>query len=199
MIDLYFIRHGQTQWNADKKIQGHTDIPLNNVGKKQIASRIMPNNLSSMHWFCSPLTRAVQTAQLLNLNIETTPALIEMNWGDWEGQTLANLRATLGETLTQNERQGLDLLPTNGESPRQVATRLTQWAGYLENQGKANTHFGAVCHKGVIRAVYALASNWDMKNKPPHKLDFDCIQHFKFTEGQWSIAQLNIPLLASET
>ncbi|MCX6381142.1 MAG: histidine phosphatase family protein [Armatimonadetes bacterium] len=91
---IYLIRHGITDWNRDSRMQGQTDIPLNEEGLEQarrIAERLA--NLSSppQRIVSSDLSRARQTAetvaQRLNLCIETTPLLRETNLGDWEGLT----------------------------------------------------------------------------------------------------------------
>ncbi|WP_392339376.1 histidine phosphatase family protein [Moritella marina] len=58
MIHVYFIRHGQTQWNVEKRLQGRTDIPLNEAGKLQISAYQLPELLLSIPWFHSPLLRA---------------------------------------------------------------------------------------------------------------------------------------------
>ena len=91
MIHVYFIRHGQTQWNCEKRLQGRTDIPLNDVGKTQISAYQLPEHLLTMPWFNSPLLRTQQTAELLGVNSQVEAALIEMNWGHWEGKTLQQL------------------------------------------------------------------------------------------------------------
>lgn len=198
MIHFYFIRHGQTDWNSEKRLQGHTDIPLNALGIAQIKAYTMPTQLiqltknSQLQWFHSPLLRALQTADLLGVNARCERSLIEMNWGTWEGHTLADLRSQDPIGCRQQEALGLDLMPPQAESPRIVGERVTQWA--LQCDKGDTKHIGCVSHKGVIRAIYALATGWDMLGKPPHKIDFHCAQHFCFTDGKWSLAEINIPL-----
>jgi len=95
------------------------------------------------------------------------PRLTEMDWGDWEGRTLAELRAGLGRVMAENEAAGLDFRPSGGESPRDVQARLKPLLVELAVAGRATA---AITHKGVIRAVYGLAAGWDMHGKPPHRL-----------------------------
>ena len=199
MLDFYFIRHGQTQWNVDKKLQGRTDICLNQCGQEQIRNYQLPANLNDIQWFTSPLLRAVETAELLKVKAIVTPELIEMSWGEWEGWCIAQLRQDDSQNCAEQEVRGLDLTPPAGESPRIVGERVTNWARLREieyQQRSENTHhkLGCVTHKGVIRAIYALASGWNMQDKAPDKLDFHCCQHFTFQDGVWSIAELNIKL-----
>ena len=193
MIHLYFIRHGQTQWNSEKKLQGRTNIPLNQCGREQISSYQLPAELQQLQWFSSPLLRARETAELLSVNAATENQLIEMNWGVWEGNTLQQLRSDDPEGFAHHEAQGIDLTPEGGESPRLVGERVSDWAEHLQALNSTQ-HLGCVSHKGVIRAVYALAANWDMQQKAPHKLDYHCAQHFCFDNGEWSIGELNIKL-----
>ncbi|MCJ8338296.1 MAG: histidine phosphatase family protein [Pseudomonadales bacterium] len=193
MIHLYFIRHGQTQWNSEKKLQGRTNIPLNQQGREQISGYQLPAQLQQLQWFSSPLLRARETAELLCVNAATENQLIEMNWGSWEGKTLQQLRSVDPESFATLEAQGIDLCPPEGESPRLVGERISDWAEHLQALNDTQ-QLGCVSHKGVIRAIYALAANWDMQHKAPHKLDYHCAQHFCFDHGHWSIGELNIKL-----
>lgn len=193
MIHVYFVRHGQTQWNVEKRLQGRTDIPLNEAGRLQIRAYQLPTPLQSIPWFNSPLLRAQQTAELLGVDSHSEMALIEMGWGDWEGQILKQLHSDDPVNFAKQEARGLDLQPPNGESPRLVAQRVTAWVESLELDN-TEQYIGCVSHKGVIRGVYALAANWNMVDKAKHKMDYHCAQHFCFEHGRWSIVELNIPL-----
>lgn len=193
MTDFYFLRHATTEWNLQKRLQGRTNIPLADEGISQLSQRTIPASLRDLRWFCSPLERARETASLLDINAASEQALIEMNWGDWEGQTLSELRSSQADLLAHEEARGLDLTPPAGESPRDVQTRLTAWAELMSNQD-TEKRFGCVCHKGIIRAVYAAASHWNMLGKPPHKLNYNAIQGFSFSNGEWRILELNIDI-----
>jgi len=195
MTLFYFLGHGPTEWNAQKRLQGRTDIPLSEAGIEQVSGRLLPKDKQALRWFSSPLQRARQTAELLDINAASELALIEMNWGEWEGQTLGEIRQTQAELLAKQETRGLQLTPPGGETPAQVAERVTDWAEHL-SLADADSEFGCVCHKGVIRSIYAAASGWDMLGKPPHKLDFQSLQCFRWYGERWRIEQLNIPLLS---
>ena len=193
MTSLLVIRHGPTAWNADRRLQGHSDQPLSDEGRAVVGRWSLPNGFEGARWFSSPLQRARQTAALLgHPEAEVEPALIEMDWGAWEGQTLAALRQRLGEDLQTREVQGLDFRPYGGESPREVQARLRPW---LQRIGTAGRPVVAVCHKGVMRALYALARGWDMTGRPPEKLRDGHAQGFAVdAEGGIAIARLNLPL-----
>ncbi|EPJ47129.1 MAG: phosphoglycerate mutase family protein [Osedax symbiont Rs1] len=193
MLNIYLIRHGQTQWNTEKKLQGRTNIPLNAQGIAQVSAYQLPASLQQLQWFSSPLLRARETAVLLGVNAASEQHLIEMNWGTWEGQNLRQLQQDNPQDFAAAEALGIHLMPPEGESPFLVGERVTTWATGLAALN-AQQDIGCVTHKGVIRAIYALAANWDMLDKPRHKLDFHCAQHFCFADGQWSIGELNIKL-----
>src|SRR5262249_57612305 len=103
------------------------------------------------------------------------PRLIEMSFGSWEGRTLADLRTEYGPTMAELERRGLDFRAPGGESPRDLQDRLKPW---LAEIATADRSVLAVSHKGVIRALYALASGWDMRDKPPQRLVYDALHRF---------------------
>ena len=124
-MKLVLLRHGMTAWNLEKRIQGRIDQPLSTAGRQQFQNLVLPSAFTTYRWYCSPLSRATQTAELLGLtDVEIEAALIEMNWGDWEGEILKPLRKRLGDEMRDNESRGLDFCPPGGESPRQVQVRL---------------------------------------------------------------------------
>ena len=193
MINVYFIRHGKTQWNHEKKLQGRTNIPLNAEGREQISGYQLPLKMQHLSWFSSPLSRARETAEILGVNAATENHLIEMNWGTWEAKQLQQLQTSDPVGFANMEAKGIDLMPPEGESPRLVGERVTQWLEQLEALG-TEQQLGCVSHKGVIRAVYALAAQWDMLSKAPDKLDYHCAQHFCYSAGKWTVGELNIAL-----
>lgn len=192
MTPLALIRHGPTEWNRLGRIQGQTDIPLDAAGREAVASWTLPNGMEGYRWVASPLKRTVETARILGVEASLEPALVEMNWGRWEGKRMEELRAELDAVTADDERQGLDLRRPDGESPRDVQRRLAPWLAAVAAGAQATA---AVTHKGVIRAVYALASGWDMTAKPPDKLNDAAVHHF-LIDGDRAllIDRLNVPL-----
>jgi len=192
MTLLAVIRHGPTEWNEDARLQGHSDVPLSSAGRLLVASWRVPSQLVDFEWLTSPLKRAVETATLLTHgDVAKDHRLIEMDWAEWEGRRLLDLRAELGIEMTTLEAKGLDFRPPGGESPRDVQQRLQ---GLLEERRRFARPTVAVCHKGIIRALYALAANWDMTGKPPHKLQANCAHLLRITSDGLEIAHLNLSL-----
>jgi probable phosphoglycerate mutase len=159
-MQILFLRHGITDWNIQKRLQGRADIPLAGVGREQVSNWVIPDGVNQ--WYVSPLQRTRETAELLGLdNFRNCPELIEMNWGEWEGETLGALRKQISSEMAVNESRGLDMRPPAGESPREVRERVHRWVISLSPQD----YIGAITHKGVIRAAISLATGWDMKSK----------------------------------
>ena len=193
MTRLALIRHGPTEWNAQRRLQGRTDVALSTDGRARVATWSVPDQFREFRWIASPLSRTMETATLLRGRPPPTDAaLIEMSFGEWEGRTLADLRAEFGAAMVEWEARGLDFRAAGGESPRDVQDRLRPWLRRLQEPTIA------VTHKGVIRAVYALAAGWDMTGEPPDELLDACIHLFAVAaDGSPRIERLNLPLEAS--
>ena len=164
-MKLVLLRHGPTDWNAEKRIQGQTDLYLSRAGIQRVLKCSLPREFRQIVWYTSPLVRARQTAELMGIiDPFVELALTEMDWGDWEGKILKPLRKQLGDEMRDNEARGVDFCPPNGESPRQVQNRVMGW---LKKIARQNKDCGAVVHKGIIRCVYAMATSWDMRGESP--------------------------------
>jgi probable phosphoglycerate mutase len=193
MTWLALLRHGPTEWNQKGLVQGHSDVPLSRGGRAEVAGWRLPPGLAGFVLFASPLARAIETARLIAGEPRIEPRLIEMSWGDWEGRTLPELRAELGDLMTAWEAKGLHFRAPGGESPCQVQARLRPWLSERARRGEPTL---AVCHKGVIRALYALATGWNMTDKPRDTLLEPCAHLFSLAaDGQPTVARLNISLL----
>jgi broad specificity phosphatase PhoE len=190
MTRILFIRHGKTQWNLEKKLQGRRDISLCDEGIALLQKFRLPQEFENYDWSVSPLKRAQETARLLGAHkLQTEAALIEMDWGDWEGHTIGELRQIYGSQMLTNEARGRDMFPPNGESPTMVIERITPWLKSLQQDTIA------VTHKGVIRAAKSLAYNWDMTDKSPVAFEWTAAHLFKIdAEGRLSPERVNINL-----
>lgn len=196
MTYLAVIRHAPTAWNREKRLQGHTDIALGAEGRIVAASWSVPPAWANWRLLVSPLMRARETAAVLfpERQPEIEPALREMSFGDWEGQSLENLRADPGAEAELRESLGLDFRAPNGESPRDVQERLRPLLKRLAEEGRDTV---AVSHKALQRALYALAIGWKMTEKPPVKLKDGRAHLFLLAaDGAPKVAELNIALEA---
>jgi len=196
MTELIVIRHAPTPWNRMKRLQGRSNIALDEAGRAiALQWRAAVEDWVDWQILSSPLQRARETAALLfpQAAIRTEPRLIEMDFGAWEGKTLRDLRAQPGGDAAQRELLGLDFRAPGGESPRQVQARLQPLLAEL-SLGPDSV---AVAHKAVLRALYALATGWDMLVKPPQKIHANCAHHFRLqANGRIEVVRMNLPLLA---
>jgi broad specificity phosphatase PhoE len=160
---VYYIRHGETAWNAAGRFQGAQDIPLNDLGLTQAthAGSILGDLFArdgraalSLAFVASPLGRARHTMELVRGALKLEPGeyslddrLREIGYGDWEGSTLAEQRASHPGTFATRERDKWGVPPPGGESYAAVTNRMRDW--YQSLQGDTV----AVAHGGTARAL----------------------------------------------
>ena len=193
MTRLALIRHGPTNYNAQRRIQGRLDVPLSVQGRMKVRAYRVPPVLDGFDWFSSPLARATETARLLaGDQVSIEERLLEMDWGTWEGRTLEELRTELGQEMQDNEDRGMDFRPEGGESPNNVWHRVQPFLADIAQGGRDTA---AVTHKGVIRAVFAAATGWNMLGPPPQKLGWSCAHLFTVDEqGHPEVLAINLAL-----
>ncbi|MFC3614424.1 histidine phosphatase family protein [Lutimaribacter marinistellae] len=162
---LALLRHGHTAWNRAGRIQGRSDIPLDDDARLQLTGLALPAPWDAAELWASPLLRAVETAELVAGRApRTDPALIEMNWGAWEGQRGTDLIAEPGSGYRHIEDWGWSYRPPGGECPSELWDRLAPWVEGLAGDSVA------VCHIGIMRVILARAWGWDFDGPAPFKV-----------------------------
>ncbi|MEH6523046.1 histidine phosphatase family protein [Sulfitobacter sp.] len=162
MIRLALLRHGHTHWNREGRVQGRTDIALDATAVAELGAQRLPAPWDAAALWSSPLERAAHTAQLVSGKApRTDPALIEMNWGDWEGRIAKELRADPACDHRDIDDWGWNYTPPNGESPTALRDRLVPWGLALTRDSVA------VCHIGVMRVLMAHATGWNFDGPAP--------------------------------
>jgi probable phosphoglycerate mutase len=155
---VYYIRHGETQWNAEGRLQGAQDIPLNELGRKQAvqAGRILADLLArhdrseaSPDFVASPLGRARSTMELVRGVLRLPPdqyaiddRLREIGYGHWEGATLAEAEISHPELYVQRQAEKWIVPPPGGESYAEVQARVNDWYRRLASDTVAVAHGG---------------------------------------------------------
>jgi probable phosphoglycerate mutase len=153
---IYFIRHGQTEWNAKRQLQGQRDIPLNDAGcaEARRCGEILRDILArdgrspgDLDYLSSPLVRARQTMELVRaaLGLDppgygTDPRLREISFGKWEGLTLADLKSSAAAQLARREQDPWHFAPPDGESYEQLTLRIAQWHQNLARDAVVCSH-----------------------------------------------------------
>ncbi|HET7197655.1 MAG TPA: histidine phosphatase family protein [Burkholderiales bacterium] len=186
MTRLALLRHADTAWSAEGRIQGRADVPL-----LRGQGLFLPDGFGGFRVVASPLRRCLDTAALIGCaEPQREPRIAEMSWGAWEGRRLDELRAALGEAMRENEARGWDFRPEGGESPREVLARVRPWLAEVAARGEPTL---AVTHRGVIRAVLAHALGWDLRGKPPVRLDWRALHVFALAaDGTPAVESLNV-------
>ena len=194
MTRLVVLRHAPTAWNRDKRLQGRTDVALDEEGVAVAARWKIDPDWATYRILSSPLQRARMTAAILfpDAEIGVDSRLTEMDFGAWEGKSLAELRADPSGDAAAREDMGLDFRAPDGESPREVQARVFPLLARLAELQRPTL---LVTHKAVGRAIYALASGWPMIGKPPVKLRPNRAHVYALgADGMPAVERLNVGL-----
>lgn len=158
---ITLIRHGVTEWNMQGRVQGRTDVPLADKGRRQ-AEALAPRFADKdFLLFSSPLSRAMETAKIAfpNYSIREEPRLRELHFGIFEGQTLAERQADAAWLQWQEE--SFEVPAPGGESYADVRLRVADWLLSLP----ADKHIVAVTHSGVIRSLLAYVAGVERSSR----------------------------------
>jgi broad specificity phosphatase PhoE len=162
---LYLIRHGETDWNARRLLQGRRDIPLNAVGQGQAVVSgtclkwLLPD-ATTVDFIASPLGRTRQTMEIIRQQLgldaadyRTDERLVEINFGEWEGLDWQQIAERQPERYQARQADPLNFIPTDGENYPHVFERV----GSLLNSLQRDTVL--VAHAGVLRSCLALLTD----------------------------------------
>ncbi len=165
---IYLIRHGQTDWNAERKIQGSTDIVLNEAGRHQAAALAKGMERRPVaQIFSSPLKRALETAQAIGrtqkVKVQTLEGLKEVNFGVWEGLTLDEIEKTYPKENRQWLKDPTSITPPKGETREELKKRSAQAVQWILDHMEGDV---AVVAHGAIMAYLI---EYLMRKEPDHK------------------------------
>ena len=157
---LYYVRHGETDFNRQGRLQGRRDTVLNAHGRQQAAEcGVLLRDLfardhrrpQDFKYVASPLKRARETMEIVRATIGLQPydykvdaRLIEIAYGEWEGLTLQEIETQNASVLSARERDKWDFAPPCGESYRELADRIGKWYGSLTADSVVAAHGGGV-------------------------------------------------------
>jgi len=182
MIRLGLMRHGHTAWNRAGQIQGRTDEPLDLEAREQLSHLRLPEAWREADVVASPLSRATETAQLVTGRVpHTDPALIEMDWGAWEGAKGVELRSDPSSGFKDIENWGWDYRPPQGETPAELRARLVPWVAGLQRDTVA------VCHIGIMRVILACATGWNFDGAAPFTVKRNRLFVLHISADKWTL------------
>ncbi|MDE2362338.1 MAG: histidine phosphatase family protein [Hyphomicrobiales bacterium] len=163
---LFFLRHGETYFNAEGRIQGQLDTPLSPIGRDQAAEagRALESlfmgaglDLPATPWCVSPLSRATDTATIARdaaglpgAGFVTDARLMELNFGVWQNMTWPEIRGREPGAVSARQSDVWNFTPPGGESYAALTTRVAAW---LEERNGTTV---VVAHGGVARALMVL-------------------------------------------
>jgi broad specificity phosphatase PhoE len=163
-VTLYFVRHGETDWNREGRYQGQRDIPLNATGQAQAArngqvlAEILGGAAPLPDYVASPLSRARQTMEIMRnelmlppLAYRTDDRLREIHYGDWEGRLWSELPHTDPQGYAARLADPWGWQPEGGESYRMLSERVALWLADITNDAVV------VSHGGVSKVLRGLA------------------------------------------
>ena len=172
---LYYIRHGETDWNVAGRLQGRRDIPLNARGRAQgthcgeILRELFARDKrdpAGLDYVSSPLARACQTMELARATLgidaqgyRCEPQLSEIAFGEWEGFTIAQLHVRDPQHIAQREHDKWHFVPPGGESYQMVSARIAEWYESLTTDTVVTAHGGTarglIAHLGIVKPAAA--------------------------------------------
>jgi broad specificity phosphatase PhoE len=161
---VYYVRHGETDWNVAGRLQGNQDTPLNARGEAQAihCGEVLRDlferdgvDADALDYVSSPLARARKTMELARGALGLAPdgyrveqQLIEIAFGDWEGFTIAQLRNRDPQRMAQREHDKWAFVPPGGESYAMVSARMRAWYEALTRDVVVTAHGGTA--RGLI-------------------------------------------------
>ncbi len=184
---LIVVRHGETAWNVDTRIQGHLDIPLNATGlwqARQLGDALAGEAISAI--YTSDLLRARKTAQAVadatGAALVDEPGLRERAFGSFQGRTFAEVEAEQPEQARRWRQRDPDYAPDGGESLRVLRERVVDTTHRL-----AARHPGElvllVTHGGVLDVLYRAATRQDIQAPRTWQLGNAAINRLLWTHG----------------
>ena len=202
MKTFYFLRHGETDWNAQGLVMGQSDIPLNDKGRRQselLANRLSPLKDSNAVCYSSDLSRAMETAQILSVQNGLQPQpdtrLREIRFGLFEGTHSKDWPGLFPEECQQYRRDMLGTAPPGGETRIELMDRAGLFLQEIAHN-QAAEHILVVTHGGTLAAFLNLWFAWEQKLVPRHfvrifQFDNCSLTQARFSEDRWRILLTN--------
>lgn len=190
-MSLYLIRHGETDWNREKRFQSFTEVPLNATGIAQahaMRDELRRRNVEFVTARCSPLSRAVDTARIILEQSATPlivePTFIELSLGDYEGVLEADLRQRFGAAYTSWRAMEYTVAPPGGESIVSGAERVRE-ALFELRAAAAQGHVLIVAHQAVNMAMkVALSGRTDIASAAGFRQNNDDVDVWDMQRGE---------------
>lgn len=188
---ICIIRHGETDWNVEKRIQGHTDIPLNDTGRAQALAMAFNAAHHRFHAiYSSDLSRATETARALaqreDHEVRTLPQLRERHYGIFQGITASEGAALYPAAHVHYMMRDPDYDFETGESLNRFAGRVAEGIEWLIRHHGGQT-IAAVSHSGVLDIIYRRATGRPLHTPRDFKIPNCALNWFYFDGRGWHL------------
>ena len=188
---LCIIRHGETDWNVEKRIQGHIDVPLNEVGRAQALAMAFNAAHQRFHAiYSSDLLRAVETAEALAQRegqaVRLLPQLRERHFGVFQGLAVAEAAARFPAAHARYAARDPDYDFETGESLTRFAARVAEGIAWLTRHHGGQT-IAAVSHSGVLDVVYRRATGRPLSAPRDFRIPNCALNWFRFDSQGWHL------------
>lgn len=188
---ICFVRHGETDWNIEKRIQGHIDIPLNKTGRAQALAmgyNAVHHRFSAL--YSSDLTRAMDTAraiaELEGLEVQRLPQLRERNYGIFQGITAAEGAVRYPEAHAHYVARNPDYDFESGETMHALVARIEAGIDWMLRHHQGQT-LCAVSHGGVLDIIYRKATGRPLHTPRDFSIPNCALNWFLFDEHGWHL------------
>ena len=196
MARFYFIRHGETEWNAAGRLCGRADVPLSEVGRRQaelLAVRLKAIPVTAL--YSSPARRALETASILGRAIGREAVvdsrLVELSYGAWEGKTYEESRHSSPDVYRAWELDPAAVAPPEGESGAQLVDRVNPFLAEVA-QRHPTGDVVVVCHRTLCRLIACHVMGVPLAEyRKRIPMDNAALNIFETQEGQWSVVAIN--------
>lgn len=192
---VYIVRHGTTDWNQERRIQGHLDPPLNAVGCSQaflVSQRL--TQLGATALYSSDLQRAYHTAQVIGqavgLRVVQKTGLREINFGSWQGLTSQQIRECDPDGYAARRANPYDVTPAGGETWRQFYDRAVRALHEILESTPAQRLI-VVTHGGVCIVLGLRALGLDCTGKRTFGNDNCSIHTIAVSGERWRAVSFN--------
>ena len=210
MKTLCLVRHGATEWHADERVAGRSDVALsaNGQAEARAAGRYLSQLIEHTHdryalqsarWFSSTAIRTRTSASLMLESFQSTQKvtaderLVELDFGDWEGQRWPDIHQNEADVLSAWGEDWVNRSPPNGETFAEQRNRCRAWFDHWEAESAAKASAIVVIHGGSIRALICHLVGWPLADAMNYSVDTAGITLLGKDAGatDWQIRMLN--------
>jgi alpha-ribazole phosphatase len=195
-MELYLIRHGETESNKERRYQGWSESPLSDLGLRQAEKAsffLAGQEIDAL--FCSDLNRALHTAKVIGagcgLKPEVTPLLREIHFGEWEGLTYEQIEASWGDRISAWLDNPFERSAPGGETLIEVCDRMREFIEQLSKERPGTKKVAVVSHGGSIRTLLYQVLNLDLESFWKIKIDNASVSLIRRENGRFKVVYYN--------